>query len=373
MIITEKVKIRVNNNSIKHLNNKGILNIKVGDLIEINVENLMRGSGIKVIAKCDICNKEKETTYGLYLRNINNSNLYACGPKCGSFKYKNTCLEKYGTDSFMKTEECKEKIKEVCLEKYGETNYMKTEIGINNNKNISKEKYGVESHFQSKIIKNKSKNTCLEKYGVEYISQFDETKIKVKETNFKKYGNECYNSSEISKEKNISLYGVEFFSQTYEFKNKWKNTMLEKYGKEYYSQTDDFKVKSEKTNLKNCGFTSPMKDRNVVEKALKSRGLEFETDEYLIYRRKVNNLSKKNRKKLLENWNGLDYYDNEYIKDNFLLNCNCREYPTVDHKISVYEGYKNNLSPEELSIIENLCITKKWINSSKNRKSNWIM
>jgi len=41
----------------------------------------------------------------------------------------------------------------------------------------------------------------------------------------------------------------------------------------------------------------------------------------------------------------------------------------MDHKISIYSGYKKNIPAEEISYIRNLCITKRKINSSKNRKS----
>jgi len=368
MIITKKVEIRVNNNSIKHLNNKGYLNIKVGDIIEIDVESLMRGSGIKVLVKCDFCTKEKETTYGLYLRNINNGNLYACGPKCASLKYKNTCLEQYGVDNFMKTEKCKEKIKNTCLEKYGK-HFSKTSEVKEKIKNTCLEKYGKIGYNLTDKFKEQSKKTCLEKYGVEHISQSTEIKWKVKKTNLEKYGSICYHTSDVSKEKNKVLYGVEYYSQTDDFKNKWKYTMKEKYGKEFYSQTDDFKKQAKLTCLKNYGVDSPMKNRDIVEKSLKSRGLDFESDEYLIYRRKVNNLTKRNKKELFENWNGYDFYDSEYIKDNLVLSWNSGKYPTIDHKISAYDGFKNGISPEEISKMENLCITKKSINSSKNRKS----
>ena len=37
-------------------------------------------------------------------------------------------------------------------------------------------------------------------------------------------------------------------------------------------------------------------------------------------------------------------------------------------KISVYYGFKNNISPEELCKLDNLCITKRGINSSKGCK-----
>lgn len=40
-------------------------------------------------------------------------------------------------------------------------------------------------------------------------------------------------------------------------------------------------------------------------------------------------------------------------------------YPTIDHKKSVHYGFINNISPEEISNISNLCITKRSINSTK--------
>ena len=51
-----------------------------------------------------------------------------------------------------------------------------------------------------------------------------------------------------------------------------------------------------------------------------------------------------------------------------------RNFPTVDHKISIVYGFKNNTPPEEISKIENLCITKRKINSSKshNIESDFI-
>ena len=415
MIITKKVKISISNKNILRFREFGYLDIKIGDKIDVNVNELYPMSDVKIDVKCDICNKEKNIAYNGYTRGIKNCGFYACSKKCSiekikntnrekygvdfysqtydyigkikqtcnekygvdfytqtdsyKEKSKNTCLKKYGTESYTKTNEYKEKVKNTCLAKYGEDNYMKTEQGKESNKNICIKKYGTNNHFQSSVIKEKSKKTCLEKYGVEHISQSNEIKAKVKKTNLEKYGSECYNTSDVSKEKNKVLYGVEYYSQTDDFKNKWKYTMKEKYGKEFYSQTEDFKKQVKLTCLKNYGVDSPMKNRDIVEKSLKSRGLDFESDEYLIYRRKVNNLTKKNKKELFENWNGYDFYDNEYIKDNLVLSWNSGKYPTIDHKISAYDGFKNGIPPEEISKMENLCITKKSINSSKNRKS----
>ena len=37
-----------------------------------------------------------------------------------------------------------------------------------------------------------------------------------------------------------------------------------------------------------------------------------------MYRNRINYLTKKVKKVLIDNWNGYDYYDNEYIKDSTL-------------------------------------------------------
>ena len=50
-----------------------------------------------------------------------------------------------------------------------------------------------------------------------------------------------------------------------------------------------------------------------------------------------------------------------------------KSYPTIDHKISVFNGFINNISPEEISQLENLCITKRTNNSKKNSNNILIL
>jgi hypothetical protein len=85
-------------------------------------------------------------------------------------------------------------------------------------------------------------------------------------------------------------------------------------------------------------------------------------------------LTERNRKFLLEKWDGIDYYDGEYIKDNFNLSHTDPLFPTLDHKISIIYGFKNDIPLEDISKIENLCMTKRKINSSKshNIESDFI-
>lgn len=95
------------------------------------------------------------------------------------------------------------------------------------------------------------------------------------------------------------------------------------------------------------------------------RYVEISNTTYLNYRREVRRMTKRNEKKLLDTWNGIDYYDGENIRENFKLSPTDRDYPSVDHKISILYGFKNNISPEDISNINNLCITKIRINSAK--------
>lgn len=95
----------------------------------------------------------------------------------------------------------------------------------------------------------------------------------------------------------------------------------------------------------------------------------IDTTKYKNYKLIIRRMLKKHKKYLFEKWDGYDYYDGEYIKDNFKLSHIDKKYPTIDHKISVYYGFKNKISPQIIGDIENLCITKRTINSQKGVKN----
>jgi len=149
--------------------------------------------------------------------------------------------------------------------------------------------------------------------------------------------------------KNCNKYNVYSCSNKCSmFKNRKSN--MEKYGVEH--QCQDKVIASQIISTK-------------IEKGLISTSSESFTD----YRRIVNNLTNINKKELYKLWNGEDYYDGEYIKDNLNLDFNDKKYPTIDHKISVFYGFKNNIDVIEISSITNLCITKRSNNSSKSFKT----
>jgi len=217
------------------------------------------------------------------------------------------------------------------------------------NRNIKNKKFFVcsLSCAQSKI-----KMTKLENHNDENYSGIEKRKQTCKE----KYNNETFKNIEKQKKTNLKKYGVKFPIQNKDVQEKRKQTWLEIYHVEHPMKNDDIKMKSIKKSLKTkkeIGYNITDKNKN----------------EYLEYRKYANNFLKRIRTKFLENWNGYDYYDNEYIKDNINLNSNDKNYPTLDHKISVFYGFNNNISIDEINSIENICVTKRSINSSKQQKS----
>lgn len=156
---------------------------------------------------------------------------------------------------------------------------------------------------------------------------------------------------------------------------KSKITNNEKYGCDAPLQNNDILDKYLKTNNEKYGGNSSSCSQSVLDKQRKTRisnGIEIPSDRSLNdfnkYSNRVRNLSKKYKKELINNWNGKDFYDGEYIKDNFNLKSYDRLFPTIEHKISVYYGFMNDIPEIEIAKSDNLAITKRFINSSRGNK-----
>ena len=171
------------------------------------------------------------------------------------------------------------------------------------------EKYGVDNPSKLEEIQEKKKETCMERYGVEYSVLSNQAIVKKLETLEERYGG-------------------------------------------HYMKLDEYKYKgTDKSNQTKI-------DRGI------SIPLENYT-EYELYRKVVRKLTDRNRTILLEQWDGCDYYDGEYIKDYFELNYMDDRYPNLDHKTSIIYGLLNGVFVDEISKMDNLCFTKRSINSYK--------
>jgi hypothetical protein len=190
---------------------------------------------------------------------------------------------------------------------------------------------------------------------------------------------------------NISRYG--FYGCKKCSRQKAAITSIKKYGVDNYSKTSEFKIRVSETNLKNCGFKTNLlspKHKEITRKILIDRygkenwyeirngkrskiekfqltaiernyKVEFSENlyddslilnEYLLYRNECRKLTSRNIKDLIGGWNGVDYYDGENIIDNYNLDHNDPNYPTIDHKISIYFGFINKINPKDISRLE---------------------
>lgn len=210
---------------------------------------------------------------------------------------------------------------------------------------------------------NKIKNMNFEYYykitkGLKdkYYCNICVKKIKTNKTNLEKYGCENVSGSQIIKDKkketSLRNWGVENVFQNEEIKKRNINTFNNRYG-DYFTKTEQYRNKSEITR----------KNKN-------SKIFESEELNYKRYKKLVGSYTRISSRILFEKWDGTDYYDDEYIKNNFELHFNNINYPTIDHKVSIFNGFKSMISPEIIGGIDNLCFTKKNNNSSKRGHLN---
>lgn len=356
MILTNEIEIKINTKNIKHYKDLGY-ECELKDIIIVKSIDIIKGSHKIVDVKCEICNSESKLKIVKYWENREKYNFYSC-KKCSGEKRKMTNLDKYGVEyisqtkgnrermkKFMSSDEFKDKSKETMIGKYGVDRYCKSD-------EFKKIMYENKDVRISKIMKS-NKKTCLERYGVENYMLTGEFREKAKETMIEKYG-------------------APYSMQNEYIMNKSKETLFENYGVYYAFNSDEIMNKIKETNIKKYGSDNPFSNKDIQNKIRKTKinmGLQSEDiKDYEKYKNKCLHLTRKNKIELFENWDGYDYYDNEYIKNFISEGHLSKNYPTIDHKISVLYGYLNNIPVEEISHIYNLCITKRSINSKKGEK-----
>jgi hypothetical protein len=171
MILTKDLKIKTTNKNITYYKSLGF-DIKSGDEITINPEQLPDASIQKIDVKCDVCGKIKKITMFSYRRNIDNYGYYSCSVKCSKDKIKKTNLDRYGVDHYNKTDEFVIKIKKTKKEKYGDENYT----NIDKQKETNLKKYGKEYYTQTDEFKIKKEKSLIDKYGTTIPLQNDDIK-----------------------------------------------------------------------------------------------------------------------------------------------------------------------------------------------------
>lgn len=332
MIITEKVKVKITNSNKVHLELKGYIG-SLKDEIEINVEDLSDGSHCLIEVSCDVCGNTKTIMYKEYIKSFTKYEKYACSSKCAYEKNKKTCLQKYGVESFSKTDKFKEKTENTCLERFG-----------------------TKCPLLSEDIKNRIKETMFERYGVYHNTESSYIIDNRIERTFKKYG-------------------IKHTTQLNNVKEKIKNVIKEKYGVENVTQLDWVKEKIKNTCLEKYNVQNPMQKLDIFEKQQKSgKQIKFHPESNLYYRSSYeldflnfcveNNLVVKKGLVFNFNYNGKNKY---YYSDFFIPKYNLVIEIKSDY---YYEKYKQLNEKKKENVIKSnydfmFIINKKYVELSK--------
>lgn len=207
---------------------------------------------------------------------------------------------------------------------------------------------------------------CGEKYEISWYNYLRNTN---KKTTYFSCSRKCSIQKTINT--NIGKFETNWYAQTVEYLKQCKQTNLDIYGVKSPMFLDYIKKKQGDSFEKIYGVRNISQNQNTKNKVKKTKikkGIQIK-DEYLseweIYLKNVRNLTNQIRNKLFNDWNGYDYYDNEFIKPYMSLVYTDDKYPTIDHKISVFEGFNNNIIPSIITHYDNLCITKRINNCKK--------
>jgi len=191
MIISKEISIKITNNILNYYNNKDYL-CEIGDVIQINVNDLPNQSTKIIDVKCDICDNIKNIEYRSYVNNMKNQNLYTCSLSCSQVKIKTTKLKNHGDENFSNIK----KRKDTCKAKHNNETYR----NVNKRKTTNIKKYGVEHVIMNENIKNKRLNTYKKKYGVHHPMQNEDILNKKRRTSLEKHNNEnCTNIEKMKK------------------------------------------------------------------------------------------------------------------------------------------------------------------------------
>lgn len=224
--------------------------------------------------------KKKQTCMTLYGKEYysnteKHKNFLKINAKIFHDKAKETSINKYGVDNYAKTDACKLKVKKANEKKFGVDNYAKTqefkqflkqnkEQIQNKRKQTCLRKYGTESYTQTDEYKKKHdqiqakiKNTSMKRFGTKNFSQTPK---------FKKYVKE--HSDEILSKRlqtNKTRFGADWYMQTQEYKDRAKQTCLNKYGVDCYVKTKEYKEKAYNTKKKNNSFNISKPEEQVYQ------------------------------------------------------------------------------------------------------------
>lgn len=176
MIANNNIKIKVHSKIIGKLKKQDCYkNVKIGDIISINIKLLSRHSHTKIDVICENCKKINNITYQDYNKITKYKKPYYCY-KCKYIGMKKTKKEKYGDENYNNIN----KIIKTNLKKYGVENVSQINKIKEKKKKTCLKNYGVEIPAKSNVIIDRMKKTCTKRYGVDNPSKSEKIINKMK-------------------------------------------------------------------------------------------------------------------------------------------------------------------------------------------------
>ena len=185
LIPDQLIEVKVIGFTLSHYRGLGY-DVEMFDTIMVPPEHLTSGSKSRVGLTCDVCKKIIYRPYKEYLKH-HTSGYDTCN-KCKDKKAKETCVEKYGTETHMLVPEIQEKFKAVVRLKYGVDNVSQDGVVKEKKINTCLKNLGVTNPMFSDVIKKKAEETNINKYGCKNPNQNKEIRQKTELTNIKRYG-----------------------------------------------------------------------------------------------------------------------------------------------------------------------------------------
>ena len=261
-----KSKTRYNNELLQ----KYFLENNINSTTDYSDVNLNREYRIKEkCVKCDdLCNKDFRSfiNFGCYCKKHTTQNK--------TNKMKATCLEKYGCENPLQSQEIRDKTKATNLERFGVENASQSQDIREKAKETCLKKYGGENPSCSQEVRSKRQATCLERFGFKHALQSQEIKNKMKKTTLERFGVEHANQSQEIRTKTkatfLEKYGCKNPLQLQEIRDKIKATNLERLGVEYPTQSQEVRSKFKATCLKKYGVEHPMQNAELSEQGSKN-------------------------------------------------------------------------------------------------------
>lgn len=283
MLLSKTVKIKWGGHLKPYWESLGYVFTKMGDTLEVRVEDLKPKSRNKVKVRCDECGKEKEIQWVYYMNNktcrfFEEGEDYLC-PSCRAKraansvevknKTKSTLIERYGVEKPIHIPGVQDKMKKTCLEKYGVEYSGQIPEQKEKVKQTFLSRYGVSSPFSVEEIREKAKKTLQKNYGVDSPQQSEEIRKRTQETNLLKYGKRFTSQVPEIQEKmrrtTQEHYGVDYSLASKEVREKAKVTMLEIYGVENAGQSSLIREKAQKTMLMNSTVRTSQQQRKIFD------------------------------------------------------------------------------------------------------------